>query len=335
MEKGLKYMKICFFALREFDELQYCEKYKKEMGIDFVYTAEYPSLENVTIANGCEAISTTPCDLSAPILEALHAQGVKYITCRSIGYDHVDLAKAKELGMRVSNVSYPPQGVADYAIMFMLMCIRRFAHVLKRVEVQDYTLKNKIGRNLSGCTVGVLGTGKIGATVIKQLSGFGCKIYAYDKYQNPEVLPYAEYADLDTVLTNCDILTLHMNANEENYHLISKETIAKMKKGVVIINTARGKLIDSDALIEGIECGKVGGAALDVLENENGLYYYNRMGEAMENRQMAVLRSFPNVILSPHTAFYTEENIDDMVFGCFDGFRAMANGEDSYREIKF
>lgn len=327
-------MKICFFALREFDELQYCEKYKKEMGIDYTYTSEYPSLENIPkVVKGCEAISTTPCDLSAPILEALHKEGIKYVTCRSIGYDHVDLEKAKELGMKVSNVCYPPQGVADYAIMFMLMCIRRFAHVLKRVELQDYTLKNKIGRNLSGCTVAVLGTGKIGATVIKQLSGFGCKILAYDKYKNPEIEGLAEYVDLETVWANADIITLHMNANEENYHLISKESIAKMKKGAIIINTARGKLIDSDALIEGIESGKLGGAALDVLENENGLYYYDRIGEAMENRQLAILRSFPNVILSPHTAFYTEENIDDMVHFCFEGYRALAAGEETPHEV--
>lgn len=327
-------MKICFFALREFDELQYCEKYKKEMGIDFTYTTEYPSLENIPrVVKGCEAVSATPCDMSAPILEALAKEGVKYITCRSIGYDHVDLKRAKELGMRVSNVSYPPQGVADYAIMFMLMCIRKFSHVLKRVELQDYTLKNKIGRNLSGCCVAVLGTGKIGATVIRQLSGFGCKVLAYDKYENPEVRKIAEYTDLDTIWEKADIITLHMNANEENYHLISGETIAKMKPGVIIINTARGKLIDSDALIEGIESGKVGGAALDVLENENGLYYYNRIGEAMENRQLAILRSFPNVILSPHTAFYTEENIDDMVYYCFDSFRAFAKGEEADHEI--
>ena len=326
-------MKICFYALREFDELQYCEKYKKEMGIDFCYTTEYPSLENVELARGCEAVSMTPCDMSAHMLEAFHGVGVKYITCRSIGYDHVDRKRAAELGMRISNVSYPPEGVADYAIMLMLMCIRRFAHTLKRVELQDYSLKNKIGRNLCSCTVGVLGTGRIGTTVIRHLAGFGCRILCYDPYENEEAKQYATYVDLDTLLQKSDIITLHMNATDENYHLINEKTIGLMKDGVSIINTARGKLIDSKALIAGLESGKVGSAALDVLENENGLYYYNHMGNVLVNEELAVLRAFPNVIISPHTAFYTEENIDDMVRGCFEGYAQMASGEKSVHEI--
>ena len=311
-------MKICFYALREFDELFFCNKFKEQYKIDFVNTPDYPVInKNIELARGSDGVSCTPCDMSAKMLEAFHDVGVRYILCRSIGYDHVDLKRAKELGMKVDNVSYTPTGVADYAIMLMLACTRRFAHILKRVELQDYSLKNKLGRDFSQRTIGVLGTGKIGATVIKHLSGFGCKILAYDLYENEEVKKYAEYASLDKIFEQADIITLHMNANDANYHIINKENLEKMKDGVIIVNTARGKLIDSDALIWGIETDKVGGAALDVLEFENGLYYYNLTGEVMLNRRLAILRSFPNVIISPHTAFYTEEDVGAMVEGNF------------------
>lgn len=181
-------MKICFYALREFDELFFCNKFKEQYKIDFVNTAEYPVInKNIELARGCDGMSCTPCDMSAKMLEAFHDVGVRYILCRSIGYDHVDLKRAKELGMKVDNVSYTPTGVADYAIMLMLACTRRFAHILKRVELQDYSLNNKLGRDFSQRTIGVLGTGRIGATVIKHLSGFGCRILAYDLYENEEV----------------------------------------------------------------------------------------------------------------------------------------------------
>lgn len=326
-------MKIYFYALREFDELEYCDQCKNEFGIEYGHTTAYPTLENVALAKGYDAISMTPCDMSAPLLEAFHAIGITCICCRSIGYDHVDLKKAKELGMKVYNVTYPPNGVANYAIMMMMMCTRNMQHILKRVELQDYSLKKKLGRDLSMCTVGVMGTGKIGATVIKHLSGFGCRILAYDPYENEEVKKVAEYVELDYLLEEADAITLHMNATEENYHIICKKSIDKMKQGVVIVNTARGKLVDTDALIEGLENKKISGAALDVLEKEDGLYYYNRMGEVIVNRKLAILRSFPNVIMSPHTAFYTRQDVSDMVKGCFESVEAFMKHESTYHQV--
>ena len=309
-------MKICFYALRP-DELLFCHDMKAKYGIDFVYTADYPNDGNISLASGCDGMSCTPCDMSAKVLRAFHDVGVKYILTRSIGYDHIDLKAARELGLKVDTVSYTPTGVADYAILLMLASIRRFAHTLKRAELQDYSLKNKLGRDFSQRTVGVMGTGRIGTTVLQHLSGFGCRLLAYDVYQNDTAKKYAEYVDRDTLFREADIITLHMNANEDNYHIINTESIAKMKDGVHIINTARGKLVDSAAVIKGIQSGKIGGAALDVVENENGLYYYDLMGEVMINPKLAMLRSFPNVILSPHVAFYTAEDVCDMVEGNF------------------
>ena len=320
-------MKIFFYALREYDELTFCEQMKTKYGIDFAYSTEYPTPENISLASGFDGMSCTPCDLSAKVLEAFHAVGVKYILTRSIGYDHVDLSKARELGMKVAPVSYTPTGVADYAIMLMLACTRRLAHILKRAELQDYSLKNKLGRDFSQCTVGVMGTGRIGTTVLQHLSGFGCKLLAYDIFENDTAKKFAQYVDRDTIFRECDIISLHMNANEDNHHIINHDAISKMKQGAYIVNTARGKLIDSEALIEGIESGKLGGAALDVVEFENGLYYYNLMGEVMINPKLAILRSFPNVILTPHTAFYTAEDVCDMVEGNFKSCYEFGTGK--------
>lgn len=322
-------MKICFYSTREFDELDYIKECSREFGIDYVYTSEYPSPENVKLAEGCEAVSMTPCDFNGEMVEAFHRIGVKYLTARSIGYDHIDLAKAKELGMRVANVSYTANGVANYAIMLMLMCLRRFGHIVKRQEVQDYSLKGKLGRDISSCTVGIIGCGHIGTTVMRHLSGFGCRLLGYDLYQNDEVPKYGSYVPLEELLAQSDVISLHMNASDENEHLINAERIAAMKDGAILINTARGRLIDTDALIEGLENGKLGGAGLDVLEHEDGLYYYNRMGDVIVNHDMAILRSFPNVILSPHTAFYTGEDVSDMVKSNFESFAAFAKSSEN------
>ncbi|MBC5689874.1 lactate dehydrogenase [Mediterraneibacter sp. NSJ-55] len=325
-------MKIFIYAMREFDELDVAEKLKKEYGIDFEWSAQYPTLENAHLAQGCDAVSTTPCEMGAEILERFHSLGVKYITTRSIGYDHIDLKRAGELGIRVSNTKYDPDGVSNYTVMLILMCLRNMLYILKCAEVQDYTLRKKIGKDLASCTVGVIGTGQIGANVVRNLSGFGCKILAYDIYEK-EYLP-CEYVPLEELYEKSDIITIHTPATPESHHMINAQTIAHMKKGAMLVNCARGSMIDTDALIEGLESGQIGGAALDVLEKEDGLYYYNRMGDVIENRTMAILRSFPNVILSPHTAFYTDKDVENMMRYNFDSLYRFENGLENPLEVK-
>ena len=327
-------MKIMFYALRPFDEQAYCEPYSKQYGIDYAYTAEVPTPDNLELAKGCDAVSTNPCLIAPEYLEAWAAMGVKFLPCRSIGYDHIPQQKAKELGMRISHSWYPPAGVADYAIMLMLMCNRKVGQILRRADAQDYSLSGKMGRDITRMTVGVIGTGNIGRTVLRHLSGFGCKLLAYDLYPNDEARQYAEYVDLDTLYKSCDIITLHTNATATNRHMIDANAIAKMKNGVVLINTARGTLIDPEALINGLESGKIGAAGLDVVENENGLFYFNHMGDALQNRELAMLRSFPNVIFTPHTAFYTDVNVASMVESAFKAVRAMADGEQTPLEVR-
>ena len=325
--------KVFFYTLRPYDEQGLAERLAPKMGVEFGATQEYPTLENAELAKGYDAVSVTPCDMSAPMIKRFHELGVKAICCRSIGYDHVDRKTARELGMKVSNVDYPPNGVANFSIMLILMSLRKAGHILKRGEVQDYSLHGKIGRDISTCTVGVIGTGRIGRTVLQHLSGFSCRLLAYDLYPNEDVKKIAEYVPLETLLRECDVITLHTNATEENHHLIDAKAIEIMKPEAVIVNTARGKLIDSDALIAGLESGKLGGAALDVLENENGLYYYNRMGDVIPNSELAALRSMPNVILTDHTAFYTEEDVECMVRGVLESAVAFEQNQPTRHDV--
>lgn len=327
-------MKVAFFALRDFDELAFAERFSKQYGIDFVWTSEYPNKENLKLADGCDGVSFTPCEITEEYVKAFHDYGVRYLLCRSIGYDHIPCEYAKSLGMHVSTSPYPTSCVANYALMLILMSTRKMQQTMIRAAAQDYTLKGKMGRDIGDCTVGVLGTGSIGRLLIKHLSSFGCKILAYDLYQNDEAKKYAEYVDLPTLYAQSDVISIHLPATDSTHHMINAETLAQMKDGVIIVNTARGSLIDSQAMIAALKQGKVGGAALDVLENENGLYYYNRMGDHIDNDELAMLRSFPNVIVSPHTAFYVESTVSNMVEKSFLPLYYESRGEANPFEIK-
>lgn len=327
-------MKLFFYIFRTFDEKEFADKYSHEYGIEYGYTEKAPSLDTIELARGYEAISTNPCDMSRPIVRGLYNVGAKYLVCRSIGYDHIDLNAAKELGLKVSHAFYPPSIVANYAIMLMMMSLRKMNEIMDRAMVQDYSLPGKIGTDISFTTIGIIGTGKIGTTVIKHLSGFGCRILCYDPYENDEAKKYAEYVDLDTLLRESDLISLHTNATDENYHLIDEKAFSKMKDGVVIVNTARGSLIDTDALIKAIESKKVGACGLDVIEHETGLYYNNKVSSVINNAHLALLRSFPNVVLTPHTAFYTRNAVENMVKSAFDAAIAFDKGEETPFKVK-
>lgn len=328
-------MKIFAYALREYDEQEYFETFCKANGIEYGFTSQYPSMENTELASGYDGISILTNPMYPEILDRFYSLGVRYIATRSIGYDHIDLQYAYKIGMRVSNVSYSPNSVANYTIMLILMACRKIPYILKKSKLQDFSLEGKIGRELSQSTVGIIGTGKIGETVIKHLSGFGCRMLAYDLFQKDEVKKHAEYTDLDTLYRESDIVTLHVPAFDSNYHMIDRAVFEKMKDGVILINAARGMLINSDDLIDALESGKVGAAALDTCEDEAGLYYLNREHDVLNNRDRAILDSFPNVILSPHMAFYTEEAVSDMVKNSIRGLLNFERGGENPFEVRF
>lgn len=305
-------MRILAYSHRR-DETQYFEEFSKKYNVEVVLCNEEPSLETAPLAKGFDCISIITTNINSELVGKFHELGVKFISTRTIGYDHIDLKKAKELGVRVGNVTYSPNSVADYTIMLILMAVRKVKLIMERSNVQDFSLRGIQGKELPNLTIGVVGTGKIGRTVIKHLSGFGCKILAHDIYENDEVKSNAEYVDLENLFKYSDIITLHMPATDDNYHIINKKAIKLMKDGVFIINTARGSLINTNDLIHGIESKKIGGAALDVIEQESNIYYSDLKGETLKNRNLAILKSFPNVIITPHAAFYTDQAVSDMI----------------------
>ncbi|MDO4634059.1 MAG: D-isomer specific 2-hydroxyacid dehydrogenase family protein [Eubacteriales bacterium] len=306
-------MKIAAYSYRDFDEAPYFEKFGKQYQVEILPIRAVPTVENAHLAEGCDAVTVITTPIQEDLIRAWSSYGVKHISTRTIGFDHIDLEAAKACGMAVSNVTYSTGSVADYAVMLILMSLRRMKSIIKRAEGMDYSLPGNIGREIGDLTVGVVGTGKIGTHVIRNLSGFGCRILAYDPYENEEAKKYASYCSLDELMRECDVMTFHTPATKSSYHMVNKETIATMKDGVVLVNTARGSIIDTPALIDALESGKVGAAALDVIENELGIFYGDYKYQVIGHREMSILKDLPNVLMLPHMAFYTENAISDMV----------------------
>lgn len=328
-------MKVTVYNCREFDEKELFLKYGKEFGIELVLCPDAPDKENAVLAKGSSCVNIITSKMPEDLLEVMASYGVSYLTTRTIGYDHIDVAAAGKLGITVANAPYGPCGVADYTVMLILMTIRRMKRILERTNIQDYTLKGIQGRELKDLTVGVIGTGRIGRTVLKDLSGFGCQLLAYDLQENREVKEGGiPYISLEEMWERADVITLHTPLTNENYHMINKDTIASMKDGVMIINTARGGLIDTQALIQGIETGKIGGAGLDVVENEFGLYYYDHKSDILNNRELSILRGFPNVTVSHHMAFYTDDCVETVVRDSLLGCKYFEEGRENPWEVQ-
>lgn len=327
-------MKLFAFALRPFDELICMEQASRELGFEFDWTSEYPTLENAELAKGAEALNIITNPMTPELLDCYHAMGIRAIATRSIGYDHIDVPYAHKLGIRIAHAAYPPEGVANYSIMLMLMGLRRAKFILNQAQVQDFSLEGKIGRDISSCTVGVVGTGAIGACVVRHLQGFGCNILASDPYPKDSLRELATYVDLATLLTQSDVVTLHVPALPENYHMIDAHALSQMKPGALLVNAARGSLVDTDALLDALESGHLGGAALDTIEHEENLYYLDKTHEILPNRNRALLMALPNVIVFPHMAFYTHDDVQGMVYSTTKALLAFSRSEDSPYEVK-
>ena len=305
-------MKIAVYNCRE-DEASLFKTYGKEYDVELSLSPLPPTPETASLAEGCDAVDIITTPVGRELIDIWHSYGIKAIATRTVGYEHVDYKYAAELGISVSNVSYTPHTVAEYTVMAMLMSIRKMKTILTRYMGQDFSLKDIRGKELCNMTVGVIGTGKIGETVIKNLSGFGCRILAYDIYQKDSVKALAEYCDLDTLYRESDLITLHTPATEETCHMINKKTIHSMKDGVILINMARGVLIETADLLEALESGKISAAALDVVEGESAIYYKDFKYKPVGHHEMAILQAMPNVLMTPHTAFFTDEAVGDMV----------------------
>jgi len=322
-------MQVTVFSCRKYDELPEFERNAKELGLELVITGEIPTAQNVHLVEGSKCVVVTTTPVGKELMKMYYDKGVRYIVTRCIGYDHIDVAAAKELGITVANTPYGPDGVGDYTVMLMIMAMRYMKAIMTRNAVQDYTLRGLLGRELKDMTVGIIGTGRIGQTVMRNLTGFGCKMLCYDIYPNEKAKAYGEYVSLDELFRQSDIITLHAPITEDNFHMIDKAALDKMKKGVIIVNTGRGGLIDSLALADAVESGKVGAAALDVIENEFDLNYYDKKSDVLTNRELALFRSYPNVIVSHHMAFYTNNYLTTIVGDSLKGCKAFMTGAEN------
>lgn len=306
-------MKIFAYEVRK-DETAAFSKAAADYHVDIVTSSLVPTLANAGLVAGCDGVTILGQGrIDRPLLERYRALGVRCLSTRTIGSNHIDLAAAHDLGLQVCNASYPPNGVADFTVMMILMCLRQYKQAMWRGQVNDFSLEGLQGRDMQSMTVGIMGTGHIGIQVLRELSGFGCRLLAWSRHENPAALPYAEYTDLDTLLRTCDIITLHMPLTDATRHIIDREAIAKMKDGVILINCARGGLTDIDALVEGIETQKIGALGMDTVEGEEGIVHGDHRTDILTNRNWFYLHQFRNVIMTQHMAFYTREAVESMV----------------------
>jgi len=294
-----------------------------------------PTITRATVSesSGTEA-PVTPCisvghksKISVPTLHALKERGVQYISTRSVGLDHIDLVAAETLGLTVENVVYAPDGVADFAVMLMLMAVRNAKEIVSAAQHHDFRLGSVRGKELRDLTVGVVGVGNIGRAVIERLQGFGCRLLAYNDGRTSNAA--VDLVPLEELLRASDVVTLHLPLTNETHHFIGPKEIAAMKDGAILVNTGRGPLVDTDALVAALERGKLGGAALDVLEGEEGLFYFDCTRRPIDNRFLLRLQELPNAIVTPHTAYYTRRALYDTVattlLNCRNFARARGN----------
>ena len=300
-----------------------------EASIELHFQAARLSLDTVALAERFEVVCAfINDDLSAPVLEHLAAGGTRLIALRSAGYNHVDLAAAKRLGLSVVRVpAYSPHAVAEHAVALILALNRRLHRAYNRTREGDFTLHGLTGFDLYGKTVGVVGTGQIGATFAKIMAGFGCQLLAYDPYPNPEVQALsARYLPLAELLAEAQIISLHCPLTADSKHLINSQSLAHLQPGAMLINTGRGALVDTPALIEALKSGQLGYLGLDVYEEEAQLFFEDRSDLPLQDDVLARLLTFPNVIVTAHQAFLTREALAAIAQTTLDNIAAWAGG---------
>ncbi|MFV2176257.1 D-lactate dehydrogenase VanH [Actinomadura sp. LOL_016] len=292
------------------DEAALFREIGTRLGVSPTITEAAVCEANAELARGNRCISVShKTPITNSTILALSGAGVEYISTRSIGYNHIDLEYAERVGISVGNVAYSPDSVADYTLMLMLMAVRHAKSTIRRTDSHDYRLSKSRGKELRDLTVGVVGTGRIGTAVIDRLRGFGCRVLAHDR--RPDAC--ADYVPLDALIERSDIVTLHTPLTADTHHLLDRQRIERMKPGAYIVNTGRGPLLDTEALSSALESGRLGGAALDVLEGEEGIFYADCRNKLIENNALVRLQRLPNVLISPHSAYYTDHTLNDTV----------------------
>ena len=327
-------MKILFYGTKNYDE-QFFDKLLPEFpGIEIKFIEANIHEETASLAKGYEAICAfVNADLSTTVIEELHQQGVKLILMRCAGYNNVDLKTAQKYGIKVLRVpGYSPEAVAEHAMALALTANRHTHKAYIKCRENNFTLNGLMGVNLYKKTAGIIGTGKIGQAMAKICKGFGMRVIAYDLYPNKS-LDYLEYVSLDELLATSDLISLHCPLTEETKHIINEETIAKMKDGVVLVNTSRGGLIKTEDLISGIRDHKFSAVGLDVYEEETDFVFEDMSERILQSSITQRLLSFPNVVMTSHQGFFTKEALTNIAETTMENAKAYMNGEELKNEV--
>lgn len=328
-------LKILFYDTKSYDKDSFEEKRLQypELEIDYLKSELTPA--TARLSKGYEAVCAfVNCEIGTATVRLLHENGVRLILLRCAGFNHVDIEKANALGIKVMRVpGYSPEAVAEHAMALALAANRRIHKAYVRVRENDFSLGGMLGFNFYRKTAGIVGTGKIGAAMARLCHGFGMEVLGFDKYQNPE-LDFVKYVTMDELLSRSDLVSLHCPLTDETYHLISRETIRKMKDGVILVNTSRGGLVKTEDLIEGIRARKFFAVGLDVYEEEKRNVFEDRSDEILESSVTARLLSFPNVVITSHQGFFTQEALNAISETTLENAMAFMNGEFTGNEVK-
>ncbi len=317
-------MKIAFYGTKPYDKICF-EPMGKEYGFDIHFIEASCNQETIFMAKGYDAICIFVNDyVNAEMIDALYDMKVKAILLRSAGYNNVDVKAAEDKIVLLRVPSYSPESVAEFS-MALLLTVNRLTHkAYNRTREFNMSLNGLMGADLFEKTAGVIGTGKIGQAMIKILNGFQMRVICYDPFPVEGI--EAEYVDLEELFEQSDVISLHCPLNSGTKHIVNRSSIAAMKKGVYLINTSRGGLIDTEALIEGMLEGKFGGVGLDVYEEEEGVFYEDRSGEIITDENLARLMTLPNVLVTSHMGFFTREAMHAIAKTTLENAYALENG---------
>lgn len=330
-------MKTFFYSIKDY-ERPYLAKANVQ-GFETYFSEQALSTHTAHLSKGYPCISVfTGDDLSEEVLKILYANEVYYIATRAAGYDNIDLEAAARLGIKVANVpEYSPYAIAEHAVAMMLCLDRKLITAHEQVRRHNFTAGNLVGFDLHNKTVGIIGTGRIGGIAARILHGFGCHLLGFDiKHDNELESRYnLSYTNLETLCANSDIITIHAPLNAGTRHLINKEMFAQMKKGVMIINTGRGAVIDTEAMIEALENKTVGYFGMDVYEKEKGIFFFDHSACGMHDPMLQKLISMPGVLVTPHQAFVTKEALTNIAETSFYNIGCWAKYFPSPNELNY
>ncbi len=307
-------MKVAVFNTKSYDK-EFLAKANKAHGHEFIFFEAHLNISTCQLAKGCDAVCAFVNDhLDQAVIALLGQQGVTLIALRCAGFNNVDLNAAAAAGIKVLRVpAYSPHGVAEHTVALVLALNRKIPQAYNRVRDSNFSLEGLLGFDLYGKTVGVVGTGKIGINVARIMRGFGCEVLAFDPNPNQECISIGvKYLPLEELFQQSDIISLHAPLTPQTHHLINEESLMKMKSGVMIINTSRGGLIDTSAVIKALKAGRVGYLGLDVYEEEGDLFFEDLSGKVVQDDVFTRLLTFPNVLITGHQAFFTREALTNI-----------------------